>query len=50
MTETQIEALKKWIDAMTYSKAPGTFGDFLDVEEVKQYLPDAINKILKEVK
>jgi hypothetical protein len=50
MSETQIEALKKWLGSMTYSKAPGTFGDFLDAEEMKQYLPDAINKILKEVK
>ncbi len=50
MSETQIAALKKWLDAQTYSKAPGTFGDFLDAEEMKQYLPDAINKILKEVK
>ena len=50
MTETQIQALLKWIDAQTYSKASGTFGDFLDAEEMKQFLPDAINKILKEVK
>jgi hypothetical protein len=50
MNENQINALKKWLDAQTYSKASGTFGDFLDAEEMKQYLPDAINKILKEVK
>lgn len=49
MTETQIQALLKWIDAQTYSKVPGTFGDFLNAAEMKQYLPDAINKILKEV-
>jgi hypothetical protein len=49
MTETQIQALLKWIDAQTYSKASGTFGDFLDAEEMKQYLPGAIEKILKEV-
>jgi len=49
MTETQITEFKKWLDAQTYSKAPGTFGDFLDAEEMKQYLPSAIEKILKEV-
>ena len=49
MTEAQIAALFKWLDAQTYSKAPGTFGDFLDTEEMKQYLPGAIEKILKEV-
>jgi hypothetical protein len=49
MTETQIAALKKWIDAQAYSKVPGTYGDFLDVDEMKQYLPGAIEKILKEV-
>lgn len=50
MTEAQIAALFKWLDAQTYSKSPGTFGDFLDAGEMKQYLPGAIDKILKEVK
>ena len=49
MTETQIQALKGWLDAHTYGTAPGTFGPFLDADEMKKYLPDAINKILKEV-
>jgi hypothetical protein len=49
MTETQIQALLKWIDAQTYSKASGTFGDFLDAVQIKLYLPGAIEKILKEV-
>jgi hypothetical protein len=49
MSEAQIAALNKWLDAQTYSKAPGTFGDFLDANEMKEYLPGAIEKILKEV-
>jgi hypothetical protein len=49
MTETQIQALYKWLDAQTYGTAPGTYGPFLDADEMKQYLPGAIEKILKEV-
>lgn len=49
MTETQIQALYKWLDAHTYGTAPGTYGPFLDADEMKQYLPSAIEKILKEV-
>ena len=50
MNEEMLEALNKWIDSMAYSKVPGTFGDFLDVEEVKKYLPEFIEKMLKDVK
>ena len=52
MSEKQIEALKKWLSYQTYSGIPGdngTHGDYLSAEEMNKYLPDAIEKILREV-
>ena len=52
MTEKQIDALKKWLYNQTYSGIPGdngTHGDYLSAEEMNEYLPDAINKILNWV-
>jgi hypothetical protein len=49
MTEKQIEALKQWLSYQTYCGVYGTDGDYLRVDEMEKYLPDAITKILKEV-
>ena len=49
MTDEQIKELFKWLDAQTYSGEPGTGGEYVRMEEMRQYLPAAIDKILKEV-
>lgn len=46
MNEEQIAALKKWLWAQAYSGEPGTDGAYLRMEEMEQYLPGAIEKIL----
>ena len=50
MTEKQIEALFKWLDHQTYSGEPGTDGEYVRMDEMRKYLPDAIKKIMEEVK
>ena len=47
MNEKQIEALFKWLDRQTYSGEPGTDGEYIRMEEMRQYLPEAINKIME---
>ena len=56
MTEAQKEALKKWLSRQAYSRSSHTVdsddlkGDWLLLEEMQQYLPDAVDSILKNVK
>ncbi len=49
MSEEQLKALFKWLDAQTYSGEPGTDGEYVRMEEMRKYLPSAIKKIMKEV-
>lgn len=49
MSEAQLKALFKWLDAQTYSGEPGTDGEYVRMEEMRKYLPGAIRKIMKEV-
>lgn len=46
MTQQQIDALHKWLQAQAYSGEPGTGGDYLRLEELEQYLPAALAHIL----
>ena len=50
MTDKQIEALFTWLNAHAYSGEPGTDGAYLRMEEMQDYLPDAIKKITAETK
>lgn len=48
MTDDQIKELFKWLDAQTYSGEPGTGGEYVRMDEMREYLPDAIKKITKQ--
>ena len=50
MTDKQIEALFTWLNAHAYSGEPGTDGAYLRMEEMQDYLPDAIKKITAKTK
>ncbi len=50
MNDRQIEALFVWLNAHTYSGEPGTGGEYIRMEEMREYLPDAIKKITAETK
>jgi hypothetical protein len=48
MNKKQLEALFKWLDAQTYSGEPGTDGEYIRMEEMRKYLPDAIKEIMEQ--
>ena len=48
MNEQQIKALFKWLDDMTYIGEPGTDGEYIRMEEMRKYLPEAIKKIMEQ--
>jgi hypothetical protein len=50
MNEKQLEALFEWLDHQTYYGVPGTDGEYVRMEEMRKYLPEAIKKIMEEVK
>lgn len=47
MTEEQLKALFKWLEAQTYSGEPGTDGEYVRMEEMRLYLPAAIKEIME---
>jgi hypothetical protein len=46
MNDEQKLELAKWLNAQAYSGEPGTDGPYLRLEELLQYLPGAVNRIL----
>lgn len=46
MTHEQIKQLVNWLYAQAYEGEPGTDGEYLRLEELKDYLPAAIDTIL----
>ena len=48
MNEKQLEALFKWLGRHTYSGEPGTDGEYVRMEEMRLYLPEAIKKIMEQ--
>ena len=48
MNEKQIQALFEWLDHQTYSGEPGTDGEYIRMEEMRRYLPEAIKKIMEQ--
>lgn len=48
MNKNQLDALFKWLDRHVYSGEPGTDGEYLRMEEIRQYLPGAIKKIMEQ--
>lgn len=47
MNEEQIKELLQWLQAQAYSGECGTDGPYLRMEEMVQYLPAELQKILK---
>ena len=48
MNEKQLAALFDWLDHQTYSGEPGTDGEYVRMEEMRMYLPEAIKKIMEQ--
>lgn len=48
MNEKQLAELFEWSDHQTYSGEPGADGDYVRMEEMRKYLPDAIKKIMEQ--
>jgi hypothetical protein len=48
MNEKQLAALFDWLDHQTYSGEPGTDGEYIRMEEMRLYLPEAIKKIMEQ--
>jgi hypothetical protein len=48
MNKKQLDELFKWLDHQVYSGEPGTDGEYLRMEEMRQYLPGAIKAIMEK--
>ena len=48
MNEKQMAALFEWLDHQTYCGVPGTGGEYIRMKEMRQYLPEAIKRIMEQ--